>query len=398
MSKSHVVIKKGKADSILRKHPWVFSGAVKDIYGNPEEGDIVNVVGPKGEFYGFGHFQKGSIIVRLLSFEKGEFTKEFLKMRIEKAVEYRKTLGFLVEGTKLGNSFRLIYGEADMLSGLIVDYYNGVAVIQAHSTGFHHVRALIAECMAEVMGDLIKCVYYKPKDKLKLEDDTPKAKGEILYGELPSKLTVEEYSAKYFVDVEFGQKTGFFIDQRENRQLVASYSKDRKVLNMFCYTGGFSVAALKGGASLVHSVDASASAIEIARKNIELNGYDKEKNTSFVADAYDFLEEKEIDYDIIVLDPPAFAKHMESRHRAVKGYQRLNSIAISKIKPGGLIFTYSCSQVVDKRLFESTIMSAAIISGRNVRVVQELTHAPCHAFNIAHPEGKYLKGLLLYVE
>lgn len=398
MSKSHVVLKKGKADSILRKHPWVFSGAVKDIYGSPEEGDIVSVVGPKGEFYGFGHFQNGSIIVRLLSFEKGEFDKDFLKKRIEKAVEYRKNLGFLKNESHLGNSFRLIYGEADMLSGLIVDFYNGVAVIQAHSTGFHLVRAMIAECLSEVMGDLIKCVYYKPKDKLKLEVEPAKIKGEILYGELPSELTVEEYSAKFFIDVEFGQKTGFFIDQRENRQLVSSYSKDRKVLNMFCYTGGFSIAALNGGASLVHSVDASASAIEIARKNIVLNGYDADVNECFVADAYDFLEEKEMDYDIIVLDPPAFAKHMESRHRAVKGYQRLNSIAISKIKPGGFIFTYSCSQVVDKRLFESTIMSAAIISGRNVRVVQELTHAPCHAFNIAHPEGKYLKGLLLYVE
>lgn len=399
MTNAHIVIKKGKTDSILRKHPWIFSGAVKNVFGNPKDGDIVGVVGEKGEHFGFGHYQNRSIMVRMLSFEKEEFDKAFLNKRIQTAINYRKALGFLSENNKIGNSFRLVYGEADFLSGLIIDFYNGVAVIQAHSLGFHLVRNLISDCLVELLNSKLTCVYYKPKDKISTDVTQKDISDEILYGQLPLDLTIEEYSSKYYIDIEFGQKTGFFIDQRENRNLLSRYSENRKVLNMFSYTGGFTIASLKGGASYVHSVDSSAKAIEISKKNIKLNGFDVNINECFVCDAYDFLENQNISsYDIIVLDPPAFAKNVDSKHRAVKGYQRLNVLAMTKIKAGGFIFTYSCSQVIDNKLFESTILSAAIISGRQVRVVQELSHAPCHAYNLVHHEGKYLKGLLLYVE
>jgi len=397
MSKAQIILKKGKYDSVERRHPWIFSGAIRDIFGDPQEGDVVDVTGAKGEFFGKGHFQKGSISVRMLTFAKEEINKEFFIGRIEKALEYRLAAGMKFDETASGNAWRLIYGEGDQLPGLIVDFYNGTAVIQAHSTGFHRQVSLIAECLSAVLGEKLHCIVYKPKDTIQVSKDE-KLKSEVISGQLPDKLIITEYGSKYVVDVLAGQKTGFFLDQRDNRNILSQFSKNRKVLNMFCYSGGFSVSALKGGATLVHSVDSSAPAIELTKENLTLNSFDPLHHECFVDDAFGFLENMPTDYDIIVLDPPAYAKHTEARHRAVKGYQRLNALAISAIKPGGFIFTYSCSQVVDKRLFESTVMSAAIIAGRHIRIVRELTHTACHANAITHPEGKYLKGLLLYVE
>lgn len=396
MNQAQVILKKGKYDSLQRRHPWVFSGAIKEIIGSPGEGDVVDVLGAKGEYFGAGHFHKGSISIRMLTFEKVKIDYDFYRKQLEKALEYRIALGFGFNESGAGNAWRLVYGEADHLPGLIVDFYNGVAVIQTHSIGFHRITEVISRALTEILGMNLKAVFYKFKDSLDIDDGDTGESG-LLWGELPEELIVTEYGSKFFIDVRSGQKTGFFLDQRENRNIVSHYSGGKKVLNMFCYSGGFSVSALKGGASLVHSVDASAGAIALAEKNISLNGYDPVEHICIVEDAFVFMENMKTDYDIIILDPPAYAKHTEARHRAVKGYQRLNALALSAIKPGGIIFTFSCSQVVDKRLFESTVMSAAIISGRHVRVIQELTHAPCHGNAITHPEGKYLKGLMLYV-
>lgn len=395
MSVGQVIIKKGKYDSLQRKHPWIFSGAIKEVRGSQQEGDVVSVVGQKGEFFGFGHWQNGSIAVRMLTFVREDIDDDFFIRRITDAINFRKALGFGDSVSPQGNAWRLIFGEADQLPGLIVDIYSGVAVIQCHSSGFHRIRQKIAEYLKKILGDNLQAVYYKPKEQFA---NPEMLKGECLLGELPDQVIIEEYGSKFLIDVKEGQKTGFFIDQRENRNLLKSFSSGRKVLNMFCYSGGFSVTALQGGAEFVFSVDASASAIQLCEQNLKINGFDTSKNRCIVSDAVEFLEQDNNEWDIIVLDPPAYAKHVDSRHRAVKGYQRLNAVALSKIKKGGFVFTYSCSQVVDKRLFESTVMSSAIITGRHVRVVAELTHAPCHANNIAHPEGKYLKGLLLYVE
>ncbi len=397
MNRAQIILKKGKYDSLQRKHPWVFSGAVKEILGNPSDGDLVDIFGAKGEYFGFGHFQKGSICVRILSFGKGDADVDFFIGRIKQALSFRLKMGYGFSESGKGNAWRLIFGEADQLSGLIVDFYNGVAVIQPHSSGFQMNTPVITEALKHVLGSHLQAVFCKFKDTLQSDDNISDLSG-LLYGELPEKLVISEYGNQFYVDVAAGQKTGFFLDQRENRKIVSEYSNEKKVLNMFCYSGGFSVSALKGGAAFVHSVDSSASAVEMAKSNLTLNGYDTDVNTCIVSDAFEYLEKIHNQYDVIILDPPAYAKHSDARHRAVKGYQRLNTLAIKQVRQGGVIFTYSCSQVVDKRLFESTVMSSAIIAGRHVRIVQELTHAPCHAHAITHPEGKYLKGLMLYVE
>ncbi len=397
MSKSRIILKKGKYDSLERRHPWVFSGAVKEIIGSPVDGDVVDVYGSKSEFFGSGHFQNGSIMVRMLSLKKETIDEAFFTEKLQNALSFRLKLGLGFGADGAGNAWRLVFGEADSLPGLIVDYYNGVAVIQPHSEGFVRITELISECLQKVLGNHLIAVYHKPKDT-GVQDDVSKDAAGLLYGSHPKELIITENGCKYYIDVIHGQKTGFFIDQRENRNMVSFYSAGCNVLNMFCYSGGFSVSALRGGASLVHSVDASASAIELARRNLELNGFDPQKNECIIADAFEYIDAHPNEYDLIILDPPAYAKHADARHRAVKGYQRLNLAALKVVKPGGLLFTFSCSQVVDKRLFESTVMSAAILSGRNVRVVQELSHAPCHAYSMTHPEGKYLKGLMLYVE
>lgn len=398
MTKSRIILKKGKYESLERRHPWVFSGAVKEVIGSPADGDIVDVSGSKAEFFGSGHYQKGSIMVRMLTFEKENIDDHFFLKKLEKALNYRLSLGYGFDESGTGNALRLVYGEADGLPGLIVDFYNGVAVIQCHSDGFHKIRETISTCLTELLGNKLKAVYYKMKESVSTDNDDERTSAGLMWGNPPDELIITEYGSRYIIDVEKGQKTGFFIDQRENRKLVADFSKDKTMLNMFCYSGGFSVSALKGGAKQVDSVDASASAIQLAEKNLQLNGFDSKTHRCIVDDAFGFIEREGQNYDMIILDPPAYAKHADARHRAVKGYQRLNLLAMTKIKKGGFIFTFSCSQVVDKRLFESTVMSAAIISGRNVRVVQELSHAPCHAHAMTHPEGKYLKGLMLYVE
>jgi len=392
-----IQLKNGKSDSVKRKHPWIFSGAIKTIFGEPKDGDVVEVIDNKGAYLCSGHFQNhGSIAVRILTFEKEPIDSAFYEKKIRKAFDFRTALSYTDEDSLTGNAYRLVYGEADSLSGLIIDYYNGVIVIQAHSMGFELVKNDIADALISLYGKSCKAIVFKPKSKM--SESKSDESGILLYGQIPENHTITEYGSQFIVDVINGQKTGFFIDQRENRELVSKYVNKRKVLNMFSYSGGFSVAALKGNASLVISVDASERAIRLAEKNLQLNGFDSEVHKCVVSDAYQYIENTDISFDVIILDPPAFAKQQDAKHRAVKGYQRLNALAMSKIQKGGFIFTYSCSQVVDKRLFESTVMSAAILSGRNIRIVSELTHAPCHAHAITHPEGKYLKGLLLYVD
>ncbi|GAB4148301.1 MAG: class I SAM-dependent rRNA methyltransferase [Bacteroidia bacterium] len=391
--RTHIILSSGKDQSLRRFHPWVFSGAIKKIKGPVEDGAIVDVYSNKDEYLGTGHYQQGSIAVRIFSFEQVEPGTTFWKEKIRRAVEYRKNTGII--GNPDTNVYRLIYAEGDGLPGLIIDYYNGVAVFQAHSVGMHKNRFEIAEALKEILGDDLKAVYDKSSESLHRNDGPEISNGYIL-GHHEGNMIVSENGCEFEIDWINGQKTGFFIDQRENRKLLAKYSKNKSVLNTFCYTGGFSVYAGKAGASEVHSVDASKKAIALTDKNMELNKL--QHHASFAMDTFDFLKDKDGRYDVIILDPPAFAKHVSSKHNAVMGYKRLNAEAISKIKPGGILFTFSCSQVVDKRLFADTIMSAAIVAKRNVRVLHHLTQPPDHPVNIFHPEGEYLKGLVVYVE
>lgn len=384
-------LKKGKEFSIQRNHPWIFSGAIDLVDGELNDGCWVKVFDSKGNILGYGHFQEGSISVRIISFGSHEPKADFWSNKIKNAILQRKITDLPSPTT---NAFRLIHGEGDGLSGLIIDFYNGVAVMQAHSYGMHADRVNIANALKEVLGDEILAVYYKSKSTLKFVDDL---KDEFLLGDENTPHTILENGNKFFVDWITGQKTGFFLDQRDNRNLLAQYSKGRSVLNTFCYTGGFSVYALKAGATFVHSVDASAKAIELTRKNIELNGFDSSIHTCTESDTVSFLETNGANYDIIVLDPPAFAKHRSAKHQAIKGYQRLNAEAMKVIKPGGIIFTFSCSQVIDRQLFYSTVVSAAIQSGRDIKVLHHLSQPADHPVSIYHPEGEYLKGLVLYV-
>jgi 23S rRNA (cytosine1962-C5)-methyltransferase len=390
--RSRVILSSGKDQSLRRFHPWVFSGAIKKIKGPVQEGDIVDVYSNQDEYLGTGHIQDGSIAVRIFSFEQIDPKIDFWKAKIQKAFDYRKNIG--VAGNKDTNVFRLVYAEGDGMPGMIVDFYNGVAVLQAHSIGFHIQRQEIANALKEVMGDQLKAVYDKSSESLHRDgQDYPNS---YLLGSSVGDGEIIENGNKFYVDWETGQKTGFFIDQRDNRALVAKYAKGKDVCNTFCYTGGFSVYAGNAGANLVHSVDSSKKAMALTDRNIELNGI--KNHTSFAMDTFDFLKDKDGAYDIIILDPPAFAKHMSAKHNAVMGYKRLNAEAIKIIRPGGLLFTFSCSQVVDRRLFFDTVMSAAIVAKRNVRVMHHLTQPADHPVNIFHPEGEYLKGLVLYVE
>lgn len=389
-----VILKKGKEISIRRMHPWIFSGAIQKMDGNVTDGKWVEVQDSKASTLGYGHYQNGSIAVRLLSFDGTPPRDDFWTERFSSALKSRYASGLPSEET---NAFRLIHGEGDGLPGLVIDYYDGVAVVQAHSAGMHHDRHGIAEALKEVLAGQLKAIYYKSHGTLpgKLRDDSSE---QYLLGMGMSPHIVTEYGNKFFVDWEEGQKTGFFLDQRENRKLLGFFSTEKKVLNTFCYTGGFSVYALKAGASLVHSVDSSEKAIGLTRKNLELNGFNASTHRCFAEDTFDFLRDKQDAYDVIVLDPPAFAKHRDARHQAIKGYQRLNTEAIQKIKAGGVIFTFSCSQVVDRQLFYDTITSSAIQAGRNIRVLHHLSQPADHPVSIFHPEGEYLKGLVLYVE
>ncbi|WP_340113115.1 class I SAM-dependent rRNA methyltransferase [Maribellus mangrovi] len=389
-----VSLKSGKEQSLKRFHPWVFSGAIRDMSGNPAEGDLVKVFSNKNEFLGTGHYQIGSIAVRIVSFQDVEVDYTFWKQKIESAWKLREKLGF--SDNSETNVFRLIHGEGDNMPGLIVDFYNGTAVMQAHSVGMHLIRELLVKALQEVLGDALKAVYYKSDKTLPYKANIDSEDG-YLYGS-DSETEVKEYGLKFKVDWESGQKTGFFVDQRENRKLVEQYAKDREVLNMFCYTGGFSFYAMKGGAKLVHSVDASEKAIELTRENVEHNFPGDKRHDVFSADGFEYLKNIRDKYDLIILDPPAFAKHRRALTQALKGYKRINTRAFEQIRSGGVLFTFSCSQVVTKDKFREAVFTAAAIAGRKVRILHQLTQPADHPVNIYHPEGEYLKGLVLYVE
>ncbi|MDR2918481.1 MAG: class I SAM-dependent rRNA methyltransferase [Tannerella sp.] len=396
MSNCKIFLKPKKEESILRLHPWVFSGAIASIKGKPAEGDLVEVFAADNTFLGIGHYQIGSIAVRILSFQPESIDHAFWTGRIRMAYELRRVLD-LAEVTD-NNIYRLIYGEGDQLPGLIIDVYGNTAVMQAHSIGMHHSRKEIAEALKEVLGETLQNIYYKSEGTLPFKANI-ESENEYLYGNYSEKEHIAiEKGLQFHIDWLKGQKTGFFIDQRENRLLLEKYAHCRNVLNMFCYTGGFSVYAMRGNAKIVHSVDSSAKAISLTEKNISLNFPNDNRHQSYTEDAFSFLEKAGDQYDLIILDPPAFAKHKNVLRNALQGYRKLNAIAFEKIKPGGIIFTFSCSQVVSKNDFRLAVFSAAAQSGRHVRILHQLTQPADHPVNIYHPEGEYLKGLVLYVE
>ena len=394
MSYKKVYLKPGKEESLKRFHPWVFSGAIARVEGEPEEGEIVDVYTSKKEFIACGHFQIGSIAVRVLTFHQEDINHDFWKRRLAVALDMRRSLG-LVDNPE-NNTYRLVHGEGDNLPGLIIDVYGQTAVMQAHSAGMHVYRMEIAEALSEVMGDIVKNIYYKSETTLPFKADLGPENG-FIKGGSPENVALEN-GLKFHVDWLKGQKTGFFVDQRENRHLLERYSKGRNVLNMFCYTGGFSFYAMRGGANLVHSVDSSAKAIDLTNQNVELNFPGNERHQAFAEDAFKYLDRMGDQYDLIILDPPAFAKHRDALRNALRGYSKLNAKAFEKIKQGGILFTFSCSQVVDKKDFRNAVFTAAAQSGRSVRILHQLTQPGDHPVNIYHPEGEYLKGLVLYVE
>ncbi|MDY3834687.1 MAG: class I SAM-dependent rRNA methyltransferase [Candidatus Cryptobacteroides sp.] len=438
MKMTKIILKKGREDSLLRFHPWVFSGAIAQIVGEPAEGDIVGVFSQGGDFLAYGHYQIGSIAVRVLSFAGEDvLSPDFWKNMIARALRVRVAVGLacpvssaaepvspvaepvspvaepvspvaepveatgLVREPALTNCYRLIHGEGDGLPGLIIDYYDGVCVMQAHSVGMFRAKGAICEALKSVYGPSLKAVYDKSSGTAPFKAGLDLVDGYLYRSESFSddEQIVLENGHKFFVNWTEGQKTGFFLDQRENRALVGKYSRGRNVLNLFCYTGGFSVYALGAGAVHVDSVDSSRKAIDMVERNMFLNGFEPSRHTGYCADAIEFLRNVPEDkYDLMIVDPPAFAKHRGALNNALRAYQRLNAAAISKVAPGGLVFTFSCSQVVDKEGFALAVFSAAAQTGRSVRILDRLNQPADHAVNIYHPEGEYLKGLLLYVE
>lgn len=395
MSYKKVFLKPGKEESLKRFHPWVFSGAIARVEGEPEEGEVVDVYTSKKEFIACGHFQIGSIAVRVLSFRQEPIDHAFWVRRLQVAKDLRCALGVL--GNPQNNTYRLVHGEGDNLPGLIIDVYDHTAVMQAHSAGMHLDRMAVAEALEEVMGDVIQHIYYKSETTLPFKADLLATENGFLKGGSPENVAMEN-GLKFHVDWLKGQKTGFFVDQRENRALLERYAKGRNVLNTFCYTGGFSFYAMRGGANLVHSVDSSAKAIDLTNENVSLNFPGDTRHQAFAEDAFKFLDRMGDQYDLIILDPPAFAKHRDALRNALRGYTKLNAKAFEKIRPGGILFTFSCSQVVNKQDFRNAVFTAAAQSGRSVRILHQLTQPGDHPVNIYHPEGEYLKGLVLYVE
>ena len=389
-----IYLKKGKEESLKRFHPWVFSGAIQRMDENIEEGETVDVITHGGDFIGRGHYQIGSIAVRILTFKDEEIGAEFWNERLSAALKMRQVIG--IADNPDNNTYRLVHGEGDNLPGLVIDCYGDTAVMQAHSVGMHICREHIVRELVNVMGKRIKNVYYKSETTLPYKADIEQ-ENMFLYGRTNDTVSVEN-GLKFRVDYLHGQKTGFFVDQRENRLLLERLSKGNRILNMFCYTGGFSVYAMRGGAELVHSVDSSPRAIELTDENVRLNFGDDGRHEAICEDAFKYLEKAGNNYDIIILDPPAFAKHRAALHNALKGYTRLNMQAMKKIKKGGIIFTFSCSQVVTKDNFRNAVFTAAALAGRNVRILHQLHQPSDHPVNIYHPEGEYLKGLVLYVE
>ena len=388
-----VILKKGKNQSLQRFHPWVFSGAIAHMDEGINEGDVVRLLDCQGTFMAVGHFQFGTIMVRVLSFEDIAIDESFWEGRLRKAYESRKAMGLEREDN---NTFRLVHGEGDFLPGLIVDCYGNTAVMQAHSVGIHCDRMTIAEQLVKVMGGTIRNVYYKSETTLPAKM-AMQSENQFLIGGSGTDVAMEN-GLQFHVDWLKGQKTGFFVDQRDNRSLLERYAKDRVVLNMFCYTGGFSFYAMRGDARCVHSVDSSAKAIELTNANVQLNFPEDSRHEAFCEDAFKFLAQAGDTYDLIILDPPAFAKHRGALHNALKGYTRLNARAFEMIKPSGILFTFSCSQVVSKDQFRMAVFTAAAQSGRRVRILHQLHQPSDHPINIYHPEGEYLKGLVLYVE
>ena len=395
MAYKKVYLKPGKEESLKRFHPWVFSGAIARVEGEPEEGEVVDVYTSKKEFIACGHFQIGSIAVRVLSFRQEVIDRAYWVRRLSMAKDLRRALG-LIDNPQ-NNTYRLVHGEGDNLPGLIIDVYNHTAVMQAHSAGMHIYRMEIADALTEVMGDVIQNIYYKSETTLPFKADLLATENGFIKGGSPDNVAMEN-GLKFHVDWLKGQKTGFFVDQRENRALLERYANGRSVLNMFCYTGGFSFYAMRGGAKLVHSVDSSAKAIYLTNKNVELNFPGDKRHEAYAEDAFKFLDNMGDRYDLIILDPPAFAKHRDALRNALRGYTKLNAKAFEKIRPGGILFTFSCSQVVSKQDFRNAVFTAAAQSGRNVRILHQLTQPGDHPINIYHPEGEYLKGLVLYVE
>ncbi len=401
MPYKQIQLKKGKDESLRRFHPWVFSGAIQHVDDGLDEGDVVRVVTASGEFIAVGHYQQGSIAVRVLTFQDVAIDDAFWHSRLQSALRMRQAIG--LADSKQSNSYRLVHGEGDHLPGLIIDVYDRTVVMQAHSIGMHRCRRAIAAQLVAVMGERIENVYYKSETTLPFMEP----ENGFLIGGSTDNVAVEN-GLKFRVDWLKGQKTGFFVDQRENRALLEKYAKGRRVLNMFCYTGGFSFYAMRGGAELVHSVDSSGKAIELTRQNVALNFPDDPRHEAFCSDAFKFLEnigrsadgeqKPATSYDLMILDPPAFAKHRAALHNALKGYTRLNQKAFEKIEPGGILFTFSCSQVVTKDHFRNAVFTAAALARRKVRILHQLHQPADHPVNIYHPEGEYLKGLVLYVE
>ena len=394
-----IILRKGREDSLRRFHPWVFSGAIAEIQGNPSEGDIVSVYASEGAFLAYGHYQIGSIAVRVLSFDDSALRLDFWEIMLSRALNVRKSCG--LDGNPQTDCYRLVHGEGDNLPGLIIDYYGGVCVMQAHSVGMFRAKKQIAEALRKVYGDSLKAVYDKSSGTAPYKAGLELVDGYMYRREdfSDDEQVVLENGHRFIVNWTEGQKTGFFLDQRENRALVGSLAKGRNVLNLFCYTGGFSIYALAEGALHVDSVDSSRKAMMMVDRNVALNGFDESQHTSLCCDAIDYLKGvPEGKYNLIIVDPPAFAKHRGALKNALRAYQRLNAAAISKVAPGGFVFTYSCSQVVDKEAFALAVFSAAAQAGRSVRILDRLNQPCDHSVNIYHPEGEYLKGLLLYVE
>ena len=390
----NIYLKRGKEESLKRFHPWVFSGAIHHTDDGIQEGEIVRVLTNDGEFIAVGHYQVGSIAVRVLSFHDVAIDESFWESRLTAAFDVRKAIG--VAQNPHNNTYRLIHGEGDNLPGLIIDCYGQTAVMQAHSVGMHVCREAVCKALVKVMGDNIQHVFYKSETTLPFKAGLGQ-ENDFLYGGSDDNIAIEN-GLKFRVDWLRGQKTGFFVDQRDNRALLESYSKGRSVLNMFCYTGGFSVYAMRGGAKLVHSVDSSAKAIDLTNANVEMNFPGDERHRAFCDDAFKYLDANDDKYDLMILDPPAFAKHRAALHNALKGYTRLNVKGFERIKNGGILFTFSCSQVVTKEQFRNAVFTAAAQAGRKVRILHQLHQPADHPINIYHPEGEYLKGLVLYVE
>ena len=393
MNYRKIFLRRGKEESLKRFHPWIFSGAIAKMDPEIEEGDIVSVYTSENKFIAVGHYQIGSIAVRILDFNERRIDETFFIERLEQAYQLRLSIGLIRPDN---NAFRLVHGEGDFLPGLVVDIYDKTAVIQAHSPGMHYARNIIAEALVKIADGIVTNVFYKSETTLPYKAQLNSQDGYIK-GDFDSNIAVEN-GLKFHVDWLRGQKTGFFVDQRENRSLLEHYAKDRSVLNMFCYTGGFSFYAMRGGAKVVHSVDSSAKAIQLTKDNVELNFPGDPRHQAFEEDAFKFLGEIDGKYDLIILDPPAFAKHKSALKNALIGYRKLNAKAFEKIKPGGILFTFSCSQAVSKEQFRLAVFSAAAQSGRKVRILHQLTQPADHPININHPEGEYLKGLVLYVE